>query len=264
MSKKALAVISFGTTYPEARRAIAQIENDLRAAFPDYDFYRAFTSGMVIRKIAREEGVTIPNPADLFAQLAADGYEEVLCQSLHVMPGLEYEKMLEQMAPWRTRFARFAVGKPMLYEAGDYRQICESLLNGLPALAADEAYAYMGHGTEHFANATYSQVENMFRFLGAERVYVGTVEGFPDLAYIEKRLARHGVRRVTLAPFMIVAGDHAQNDLAGPEEDSWKSILTAAGYDVTTDLRGLGDRDAVRSLFVSHCRAAQTGMANQA
>lgn len=257
MSKKALAVISFGTTYPQARKAIGHIENDLCAALPEYDFYRAFTSGMVIRKIEREEGVKIPNPAELMQQLADAGYEEVLCQSLHVMPGLEYEKMLAQLAPYREKFQKLTVGKPMLFETGDYEHICERLLRDLPALAEDAAYVYMGHGTEHFANATYSQVENMFRFLGAERVFVGTVEGFPDLEYIRRRLKKHGVRKVTLAPFMIVAGDHAQNDLAGDEEDSWKSILEADGYEVTADLRGLGDMDAVRELFTQHALAAR-------
>lgn len=257
MTKKALAVISFGTTYPQAREAIGQIEKALCAALPDYDFFRAFTSGMVIRKIEREEGIKIPNPAELMRHLSDAGYEKVLCQSLHVMPGFEYEKMLAQLAPYREKFTQLSVGKPMLFGADDYGHICARLLRDLPTLAADEAYIYMGHGTEHFANATYSQVENMFRFLGAERVFVGTVEGFPDLEYIRRRLKKHGVRKVTLAPFMIVAGDHAQNDLAGEEEDSWKTVLEADGYEVTADLRGLGDMDAVRELFVRHVCAAK-------
>lgn len=256
MSKKALAVISFGTTYPQARQAIARIEAQLCRALPGYDFFRAFTSGMVIRKIEREEGVRIPNPAQLMEQLAAAGYEEVLCQSLHVMPGMEYEKMCMQLLSCRGSFTSMRIGKPMLFHAADYAEICRGLLREIPALAPDEAYVYMGHGTEHFANATYSQVENMFRALGAERVYVGTVEGFPGLDYIRGRLKLHGVRRVTLAPFMIVAGDHAQNDLAGAEDDSWKSILQADGYEVQTDLRGLGERDDIGALFAAHARAA--------
>lgn len=255
--KKALAVVSFGTTYPEARRAIEEIENALRAAFPDHDFYRAFTSSIVIRKIAREEGVIIPNPGELLEQLAAQGYEEVRVQTLHVIPGIEYEKMLRQMDPWRARFARLTVGKPMLFAAEDYEEICRELLAQMPALAEDAAYVYMGHGTEHFANAAYSQIENMFRALGAERVYVGTVEGFPDLDYVRGRLRRAGVRKVTLAPFMIVAGDHARNDLAGEEDDSWKSILEADGFEVTADLRGLGEIAATRALFARHCQDAE-------
>ena len=256
MSKQALAVVSFGTTYPAARAAIGQIEDSLQQALPGWDFFRAFTSGMVIRKIEREEGVRIPTPQQLLEQLAAEGYTEVLCQSLHVMPGQEYEKMLLQLAPYHERFDRLHLGKPMLFGARDYAYLCRRLLDTLPPLAPDAAYVYMGHGTEHFANATYSQVENMFRYLGGERVYVGTVEGFPDLEYIRRRLRHHGVRRVTLAPFMIVAGDHAQNDLAGDGPDSWKSVLQKDGYEVACDLRGLGEMDAVRALFVGHARQA--------
>ncbi len=258
MSRKALAVISFGTTYPQARTAISRIEKSLCEVLPDYDFYRAFTSGMVIRKIVQEEGVKVPNPSELMEQLSEAGYDEVLCQSLHVMPGLEYEKMLAQFAPFRQKFKTFTVGKPMLFCADDYAHICGQLLQTMPSLEAQQAFVYMGHGTEHFANATYSQVENMFRFLGAERVFVGTVEGFPDLEYIRRRLKQHKIHQVTLAPFMIVAGDHAQNDLAGEEPDSWKSILEADGYQVEVDLRGLGDIDAVQELFVRHALAVKS------
>lgn len=257
MSKKALAVISFGTTYPQARQAIEEIEKSLRDALPEYDFFRAFTSGMVARKIERLEGIKIPSPAELMEQLVAEGYDEVLCQSLHVMPGVEYEKMLAQIAPYGEKLAKLLVGKPMLFAVRDYEHICAGLMERIPLQAADEAYVYMGHGTEHFANATYSQVENMFAFLGAERVLVGTVEGFPDLEYIRRCLKRLAVRKVTLAPFMIVAGDHAQNDLAGDEEDSWKSVLEADGYEVSVDLSGLGEFDTVRELFVVHALEAE-------
>lgn len=255
MGKKALAVVSFGTTYPAARRAIEALEYGLQQAFAAYDFYRAFTSDMVRRRIEREEGIHIPNPAELLARLADEGYDEVLCQSLHVIPGLEYEKLLRQIEPFRARFSVLRVGKPLLFGEADYRALCAGLRQKLPALAADEAYVYMGHGTEHFANAAYSQVETMFRSLGMERVYVGTVEGFPGLDYVRGRLKQHGVRRVTLAPLMIVAGDHAQNDLAG-DEDSWKTVLEAEGLSVSADLRGLGELDAVQEIFVRHCRNA--------
>lgn len=255
MTKKALVVVSFGTTYPAARRAIEQIETRLREQFADYDFYRAFTSDMVRRKIEREEGLCIPNPSALLARLADEGYDEALCQSLHVIPGIEYEKLLRQLAPYQTRFAALRLGKPLLFGEADYRDLCAGLLETLPPLAADEAYVYMGHGTEHFANAAYSQVENMFRALGAERAYVGTVEGFPGLDYVRGRLQKQGVRRVTLAPLMIVAGDHAQNDLAG-DEDSWKTALEADGLSVSADLRGLGELDAVREIFLRHCKDA--------
>ena len=257
MSKNALVVVSFGTTYPDARRAIEQLENTLRAAFPDHDFFRAFTSGMVIRKIAREEGVTIPTPEELMEQLAAAGYDEVLCQSLHVIFGQEYEKLLAQLAPYRTRFRRLAVGKPLLWDTPDSLALTRTPLARVPRLAEDEAFVYMGHGTEHRANAAYALVENSFRYAGAERVYVATVEGFPHFDYVTARLHRRQVEKVYLAPLMIVAGDHAQNDLAGEDDESWKSRLQAEGYQVETILTGLGELPAVGAQFVAHARAAE-------
>ncbi len=256
MGKKALAVISFGTSYPEARAAIEHIEGALAAARPGYDFYRAFTSDMIIRKIEREEGIHIPTPEELFAQLAAQGYEEVLCQSLHVIPGNEYEKMCAQIAPYTSSFSHLRIGKPLLWEQEDYVQCCRSLLAHMPALAEDEAFVFMGHGTDHFSNASYALAENTFRALGAERVYVGTVEGFPDFDYVAGRLRAHQVRRVYLAPFMIVAGDHAQNDLAGDEDDSWKSMLRAQGYETEVLLRGLGEYAEIAAQFAAHLEQA--------
>ncbi|MDO4270182.1 MAG: sirohydrochlorin cobaltochelatase [Eubacteriales bacterium] len=257
MGKKALVAVSFGTTYPAARRAIEALERTLRDAFPEYDFYRAFTSDMVRRKIAREEGTIVPNPAELLGRLADAGYGEVRCQSLHVIPGLEYEKLLAQLGPYRTRFDELAVGKPLLWETGDYLRLTRALLETMPRLADDEAYVFMGHGTEHPANAAYALTENAFRYAGAERVYVATVEGFPHLDYILARLHGREVAHVHLAPLMIVAGDHAQCDLAGAGEDSWKSRLEAEGYTVETHLTGLGENPAVGALFAGHCRAAE-------
>lgn len=258
MGKKALVVVSFGTTYPEARKAIEKLENSLHTAFPEYDFYRAFTSGMVIRKIAQEEAVIIPTPAQLMERLAGAGYDEVLCQSLHVIFGQEYEKLLSQLAPYCSRFRRLQVGKPLLWDTEDYLQLVRALLCNMPRLAGDQAFVFMGHGTEHPANAAYALVENAFRYQGAERVYVATVEGFPHLDYVLARLEKNKVTKVTLAPLMIVAGDHAQNDLAGEEEESWKSRLQHEGYEVEVLMRGLGELDQVGGLFVSHARAGQS------
>lgn len=255
MAKKALAIISFGTSYPEARRSIETLEQTLAHAMPEYDFYRAFTSEMVIRKIAREEGIQILNPQNLMYQLRQQGYTEVVCQSLHVIPGMEYEKMCAQIQNAAGEM-QVKIGQPMLTSQEDYIQTCQALLKQMPVLEEDEAFVYVGHGTEHAVNAAYSQVENTFRFLDAERVYVGTVEGFPGLDYVQKRLQAHKIRKVWIAPFLIVAGDHAQNDLAGTDADSWKSVLSAAGYTVEVSLRALGDIAGIGELFVKHCTQA--------
>ncbi len=259
--KKALVVISFGTTYPAARCAIAQIENTIKQQFPDYDFYRAFTSRMVIEKIARVEGERILTPQEQMQNLVTAGYEEVLCQSLHVIPGFEYEKMCAQIAPYRTQFAQFSVGTPLLYSMQDYKNCAQVLRKHHPVLAQDEAFVYMGHGTEHPSNACYALMENTFRICGAERVYIATVDGFPDIDYVLHRLKKQAITRVHLAPFMIVAGDHAQNDLAGAQEDSWKSILHRHGYEVHMQLQGLGEYEEIAHLFVGHIALLQENSA---
>ncbi|WP_462385297.1 sirohydrochlorin cobaltochelatase [Intestinibacillus massiliensis] len=252
MPKKALAVISFGTTYPEARKAIQNLEKQLAAARPEYDFYRAFTSSMVIGKIKREEGITVPTPEELLTRLAAEGYEEVICQSLHVIPGYEYEKMCAQITAFTGSFSRLEIGKPLLWQTADYLRICRGMLSHLPKLQADEAIVFMGHGTEHPSNASYALLENTFRFSGAERTYVCTVEGFPNFDYALRRLHRHEVSRVYLAPFMIVAGDHAQNDLAGDGDGSWRSILESEGYGVNVLMEGLGTYPETAKIFLEH------------
>ena len=235
-------------------RAIENLEERLCAAFPGYDFYRAFTSRMVARKIEKEEGVYIPSPAELLERLADEGYEEVRCQSLHVIFGQEYEKLMEQLRAFRGRFTRLSAGAPLLWDTQDYLRLTRALLERMPRLAEDEAFVFMGHGTEHPANAAYALVENCFRYQGAERVYVGTVEGFPHLDYVLARLSRREVTNVHLAPLMIVAGDHAQNDLAGEEEGSWKSRLESEGYGTEVHLTGLGELDEVADIFIDHCK----------
>ena len=257
MGKKALLVVSFGTVDPVARRAIEAVETRLQSAFPGYDFYRAFTSRMVARRIEREQGEYIPAPDEQLARLAEEGYDEVRCQSLHVIFGQEYDKLRAQLEPYRGRFGSLTLGRPLLWDTPDYLRLTRALLADMPPLAPDEACVFMGHGAEHPANAAYALVENSFRYHGAERVYVGTVEGFPHLDYVLARLHRCEAAQVRLYPLMLVAGDHAQNDLAGAEEDSWKSRLEGEGYTVETHLKGMGELPAVGDIFADHCRAAK-------
>ena len=254
--KKAIVAVSFGTSHPDARRAIERIEAALADHFSDRDFFRAFTSGMITRKIEREEGIVIPSAGEIAETLYRDGYTDVIFQSLHIIAGSEYEKFLEQIAPFRASFERVTVGLPLLYSIEDYAEVCRALLSHMPPPNDDEAVVYMGHGSAHPMNAAYSQLENTFRLLSRERVYVGTVEGFPELDYIENRLRHREVKRVLLAPLMIVAGEHAKNDLAGSDDDSWASQLRAAGYDVTLDMRGMGELAGIAEIFVRHAETA--------
>ena len=260
MSKKALMIVSFGTSFDEAMPAIVNIEETCRRAFPDYDFYRAFTSGMIIRKLKKTKNIVIHNPQEVMEQLAAEGYEEVLCQPTHIINGMEYEKMMGMLAPYKDRIPVIRVGRPLLTDEEDYRKSCQIVMQELDRpLEQDEAFVLMGHGTEHFSNSAYCQFENMLRDLGYENTYVGTVEGFPGLDYVIRRMKIRGIRKVHLMPLMIVAGDHARNDLAGAEADSWDSLLQAEGFETEIILKGMGEIDAIAALFVEHLQAAKPG-----
>ena len=258
MSKKALLVVSFGTSFDEALPAIVNIEETCKKAFPEYDFFRAFTSGMIIRKLKKTRQQIIHSPEEIMEQLAGAGYEEVICQPTHIINGMEYEKMMNMLAPYKAKIPLIRVGTPLLTEEEDYKKACEIVMKEIKLpMAEDEAFVLMGHGTEHFANSAYCQFENMLRNLGYENTYVGTVEGFPGLDYVIRRLKLRQIKKVYLMPLMIVAGDHARNDLAGAEEDSWDSILKAAGFETQIILKGLGEIDAIAEMFVEHLRQAK-------
>ena len=257
--KKAILAVSFGTSYPDTlRKTIAATEQALAEAFPDWEVRRAFTSGMIIRKLKERDGVEIENVHQAMHRLEEEGYTHVAVQSTHVMHGEEYEKMLSQLEPYRMRM-KISVGMPLLHSEGDYLSVAKALLNWLPTLDADEALVLMGHGTTHFANSAYAQMEHMLQ-AHCDRVYLATVEGYPTLDSVERQLAkRPEIRRLMLTPFMLVAGDHARNDMSG-DEDSWAEQLKQAGYTVRCILQGLGECSAIRELFVEHCRLAMEAL----
>ena len=209
--KKAILAVSFGTSYPDTlRKTIAATEQALAEAFPDWEVRRAFTSGMIIRKLKERDGVEIENVHQAMHRLEEEGYTHVAVQSTHVMHGEEYEKMLSQLEPYRMRM-KISVGMPLLHSEEDYLSVAKALLNCLPTLDADEALVLMVHGTTHFANSAYAQMEHMLQ-AHCDRVYLATVEGYPTLDSVERQLAkRPEIRRLMLAPFMLVAGDHARN-----------------------------------------------------
>ena len=258
MDKKAILAVSFGTSHFDTlEKTIAAIEADLAAAFPDRALFRAFTSGMILRKLEKE-GTHIDDVPQALERLAAEGYADVAVQPTHILNGDEYDKLLAQAAPFAGRFARLAFGKPLLTGLADYRALAEALLAESPAPSEDAAVLWMGHGTGHYANAAYAQLEYLLHDLGRRDMVVGTVEGYPGFDEALRRLKeRPGLRRVELRPLMVVAGDHAKNDLAGEEPDSWKSRLAAEGYAVTCALRGLGEYPAVRAIFVRHAEEAE-------
>ena len=250
--KQAILAVSFGTTYPDTlEKTIAATEAALAEAYPGWPVYRAFTSGMILKKLRQRDGVEIDNVAQAMARLEREGYTQVAVQSTHVMHGEEYEKMLAQLEPYKLTM-EIAVGAPLLHAQSDYEAVAGALLSWLPLPGDGEALVLMGHGTAHFANSAYAQMEHVLQSR-CPRIYIATVEGYPTLDSVAEQLQRQPeIRRLTLAPFMLVAGDHARNDMAGGE-DSWKETLEAKGYEVRCILQGLGECPDIQKLFVDHC-----------
>lgn len=247
----AILIVSFGTTHLDTlEKTITAIEQKVRETFPEYAVYRAFTSQMVINKLAKKENLTINNVKAAMERMAEEGIETVVAQPTHVINGIEKEKMMNVLMAYTDRFRRIRVGNPLLSSVDDYKKAIHAVMAEV-RLAEDEALVLMGHGTEHHANSAYPTLEYTFHALGYNQVLVGTVEGFPGLRNVMAKLEIAGVKKVTLMPFMVVAGDHAKNDMAG-EEDSWKSELNDAGYEVRVIVRGLGEMEGIRNIFMEH------------
>ncbi|MGE4353862.1 MAG: sirohydrochlorin cobaltochelatase [Oscillospiraceae bacterium] len=257
--KKALLVVSFGTSYHDTlEKNITAIENDIATALPGRMLVRAFTSGMIIKKLRERDGVMVLNVSEALEKLLAEGYTDLVMQPTHVLNGDEYDKLCHLAHPFETRFEHFAVGTPLLTDVIDYHEVAKAMLTELPEKRNDTSLVFMGHGTEHHANAVYAMLEYVFHDMGRTDIYIGTVEGYPAFDEILRRLReRKKAQNVVLYPLMVVAGDHAKNDLAGENGDSWKSLLEKEGYRVTCVLRGLGENSGIRKIFVKHAREAE-------
>ena len=256
-AKPVILVVSFGTSYTDnLDLSIGAVEADIAAAFPEYEVRRAFTAQTVI-DILGEGNMEIDNVTEAMERLVADGVKNVVIQPTHVMNGAEYDDVMAEIAPYADQFEVMAVGKALLTSHEDYEAVIEALLaDNENAGSADTALVYMGHGTHHFANATYSQLEAMMHAEGYENAFVGTVEGFPTLEVVQSQVTAYGAKKIVLMPLMVVAGDHASNDMAGDEEDSWKVILTDAGFEVECVLEGLGQNAGIRAIYIDHIKAA--------
>ncbi len=264
--KKAIVVVSFGSTYEETvKKSIESTENKIRTAFPGYDVFRAFTSRMVIRRLS-ERGIQVDTEKQAIERLQAAGYQEVYVQPLHIVAGEEYDKVKRSVVEYAhakdKAFERIAIGRPLLFYMGqeeqpdDYLTVIEAVKSQLAKLEKDQAVVFMGHGGVHPANAAYAVLQMKLEQAGLEHAYVYTVEGFPSLDNVLEKLQKQQVRKVALLPFMLVAGDHAQNDMAGDEPDSAKSQLLAAGFEVEAYLYGLGENAAIQDIYVQHLRDA--------
>lgn len=243
MNKQAVVIASFGTSVPEAQVSITLVEEALATVAKDWTCVRAFTSP-TIRRILRERGEDIPSLTEALERLLADGIRRVIVQPTHLLYGYEYDKLKAEAEIFRGRFESVTVGRPLLSDNSDIQRFALHLSQDYPA-EAGAVTVFMGHGTEHFANAAYPALQTALGLLGRKDIYVGTVEGWPGLEDVLRQLEPVGPQRVALLPLMLVAGDHAKNDMAG----DWKSRMEEAGHTVTCTFIGLGQLDWVQEMY---------------
>ncbi|HIU76270.1 MAG TPA: sirohydrochlorin cobaltochelatase [Candidatus Pelethocola excrementipullorum] len=256
-AKKAILVVSFGTSYEETRKAtIDAIEQDVAEAYPDYRIYRAWTSKMILAKIKRRDGIHYDNVKEAFERMKADGITDVIVQPTHVINGIENDIMTEESLSFASHFSTIHFGTPLLTSSDDNNYLIEAIHHEFSDLQEDEVLVLMGHGTTHYANAIYAALDYTFKDRGHSNIFLGTVEAYPSMDTLLHMVKEYNPKRVILAPFMIVAGDHATNDMAGDDPESWRSQFEAAGFPVTCVLKGLGEYKDIRNLFLSHVEEA--------
>lgn len=253
--KKAIVLVSFGTTYPETRvKTIMALEKEFKNSYPDFKVVTAFTSRIIMRRIKKNEGITFNNPSEALDILKKEGYTHVLVQGTHIMNGLESETLKKEVALHENDFKVLKVSDPLLTLLDDYKAAASALAPTYKDLKKDEATVFIGHGTHHPGNSAYSMIENVFHEYYSENVFFGTVEGYPTLDSVVKQLKAKKIKRINLYPFMIVAGDHAHNDIA----IDMKEELEKKGFIVKAYLVGLGENKEVRKIYVEHAEFGLT------
>lgn len=259
MMKKAMLVVSFGTSYHETRRKnIDAIEETLKIRFPEYEHRRAFTSGMIMKKLRERDDLHILNTAQALEQLKAEGFNEIVVVPTHIINGYEFEKVLWSAQEKSGHFKKIQISRPLLSTTSDFQDVMECL---------DETYdfhdgkatVFMGHGSEHHANTAYPAFNYMFQDTGRDNAFVATVEGYPAFDKVFDLLTEKRIKEVKLVPLMLVAGDHIQEDMLGEDEASWKSLLEAQGYQVEGIVAGLGELPRIRDLYCKHVEEAIAG-----
>ena len=278
IGEKELLVVSFGTSFNDSRVAdIKSIEDALQAANPDWSVRRAFTAQIIINHIQARDGEKIDNMEQALERAIANGVKQLVVQPTHLMHGAEYDEMCAAIDKVRDKFESVEIAEPMLGEVGNDATVInadkEAAAKAVVAAALEEsgyestaaakdagvAYVLMGHGTAHVAKVTYSQMATQMAKLGYENVFIGTVEGEPEETSCEaviEAVKNAGYTTVVLRPLMVVAGDHANNDMAGADDDSWKTMFEAAGFTVNCQISGLGRIADVQALYVAHTKAA--------
>lgn len=253
--KKAILVVSFGTSHLEAlKNSIEKIENRIRDEFKEYDVFRAFTAHRIIKKLKEKSNLDILTPEEALKDLKSEGYEEIIIQPLHIIPGEEFDYIKGVVESKKSDFKSVKLGRPIFFYQGmnglpeDYSLFIESIKD---VLAGEESVILFGHGTEHPSNAVYGMLQTVLVDEGYENVFVATVEGYPTVQNVVKKLKNKNIKKTKLVPLLLVCGDHAKNDMASDEEDSLKSVLQNDRIEVALHMHGLGELDKFNELYIN-------------
>ena len=254
-----LLVVSFGTSFNDNRRlTVGAIEAAMEKAFPDSSVRRGFTADIIIEHVNRRDGVVIDNVTEALERAKKNQVKNLLVQPTHLMNGYEYGDLVEELKKHSDDFESIKIGAPLLTSDEDFVKTAQAMVDATASYDDGKtAICYMGHGTEAASNSIYAKMQKVLTDAGHSNYFIGTVEAAPAVEDVLKLVKAGKYERVVLRPMMIVAGDHANNDMAGDDEDSWKSVFTAAGFQVVCEVRGLGELEAIQQLLAAHARDAK-------
>lgn len=252
-NKNALFMVHFGTTHDDTRElTIDKMNEKFSNEFKEYDMYEAYTSRMVLKKL-KDRDIFKNHPLKVLELLEKQGYENIIVQSSHIIPGIEYENLLEELSAYKDKFKSIKIGKPLLYNVIDYKKVVEAIQEEYVPKNKKEALVLVCHGTDSPVGAAYAMIEYVFDEYGHENVYVVSTKEYPLMETLIKKLKKDGIEEVVMAPFMFVAGEHAKNDMAG----DFKDELEENGFKVNkVFLKGLGEFEAVQDIFLEHLKNA--------
>ena len=256
---KEILVVSFGTSYNNSRDlTIGGIENAIAKAFPKYTVARAFTADTIIGILKERDNLSIDNVDEALERAANNGVKTLVVQPTHLMNGFEYTDLQKTLAKYESRFEKVTLAQPLLTSDDDFSRVADAIAAKTKTYDDGKtAIVFMGHGTEAESNGVYAKMQEVLASKGFANYYVGTVEATPSVTDIRKTLHEKATySKVVLLPLMVVAGDHANNDMAGDEDDSWKTIFKNAGYDVECVLEGLGQDATIQQIYVDHTKAS--------
>lgn len=263
---KELMVVSFGTSYNESRRlTIGAIEQKFEDTFgTDYSIRRAFTSQIIIDHVKKRDNITIDNVKNALDRAATNGVKTLVVQPAHLMNGFEYSDLEKEISEYSDAFEQVAIGKPLLTSDEDFNVVMKAITEATKEYDDGKtAIVFMGHGTKADSNKIYPKMQKLLKKNGYKNYYIGTVEATPSIDDVITAIKQGKYKRVVMEPLMIVAGDHANNDMAGDEEDSWKSKVEKEGYEVKCILRGLGELPQIQDLFAKHGQEAIDSLKKQ-